>query len=363
MVKAVSSAYIDQENRSLGAKMIYKITYQKSVGTQMMVPSSEIIAAPSISNSIARDFLSLSGGDVQLVLDNRSRQWDDAYSGAYNRAKYDGDLRVSDGFNLADGSNEYVELFSGKIVNIEMSGVAPRNAVITARNNIADKIAKTILGKPTAAGTPNPYIYGKMSRVRMINLLTPDPNTWTFQYAGTIAHPGLAMPSIYTRADNQSNFHSVTGASTTFSGGSKTVRLNNAAMPSWVSEVWMGAFSKFSPGTQLPYLVRDVLVNHAKIPSTHINATSLQRVRNLLTPASWGIRAYNEGAAGVIEHLLHAMYAAGFVEGKKFNLVSMGSPPSSGIHLSESDYNGFSMTYDKSRIINLAEINRIMENN
>ena len=357
MVKAVTSSYITQENRSQGAKLVYKITYQKSVGTNITIPPSEVIDPPSISNSIGRDFLSLTGGDIQLSLDNRKRQWDDAYSGAYNKAKYDGDLRVLAGFTLADGTNEFVELFSGKIVNIEMSGVTPRNAVLTVRNDVGDKISKTILGKPTNAGTPNPYIYGLIQRARLINLLGPDPNTWTFQYAGTFHHAGLTQPRVYTRRDDLSEFHLVNNASVTFSDASRTIRLNNAAVPDKITQVWYGGIKKFPGGTQPPYLIKDILINHTGIPSTHINATSLQRVRNLNgPPASWGLLSYNTGAMEVIENICHALYSAGFVEGKKFNLVSLGSPPSAGIHLSESDYNGFSFKSDKSKIINQVDI-------
>ena len=356
MVKNVSSTYITQESRKQGAQFVYKITYQKSAGSQITIPLSEVISAPSISNAIGRDFMALSGGDIQLTLDNRNRQWDDAYANAYNRPKYDGELRVSAGFALPSGTNEYVELFSGKIVNVEMSGVKPLNAVLIARNDLSDKIAKTMIGKPTSAGTPNPYLYGAISRVRMINLLVPDRNTWTFQYGGTINWLSIT-PAPLTRIDNISEFHIVTGASVTnVSDGTKTYRLSNAAVQSKVSEVWLSGVRKNSPGTQLPYLIKDILVNHAGIPTSHINATSLNRIRNLDKAGSWGIQVYNTGARDVIEHICHALYSGAFIEGRKFNLVSLGSPISSGIHLSDSDYQDFSFQNDKTRIINQAEI-------
>lgn len=355
MVKAVTSSYITQENRNQGAQFVYKITYQRNVGTTLTIPPSEVIEAPSIYNSIGRDFLALSGGDVSVVLDNRSRQWDSTYANAYNRAKYDGDLRISAGFKLASGSDETVELFSGKIINIEQSGVPPHNAVLTARNAIGDKIEKTVIGQPTNSGTPNPYLYGALNRVRLINLLSPDRNTWTFQYGGTINWLSVT-PEVLVRTDEISNWRTVTPASLAFSEGTKTVRLNNAAIKDYETQVWYRGVRKNSPGTQLPYIINDILINHVGLPATHINATSIQKIRNLEIAGSWGVQFYDVPAAQAIEQISHALYCGVVVEGKKISLVSLGSPISSGMHLNDTDYSGFSFQEDKSKIINKIRI-------
>lgn len=359
MVKAVTASYIAAESKNVTASFVYKITYQESAGTNITIPASEVMIAPTISDAIGRDFMSASGGDVRMTLDNRDRQWDETYATAYNRAKYDGDLRVEAGFTLSDGTDELVELFSGKITDIKMSGVAPRNAIITARNEMLDKIAKTTLGKPISSGTANPYLYGAISRLRLTNLFTPDPNTWTFQYGGTIQWVSV-KPGVLVRDDEISNWHPVSPNSINYGGAgeaSKVIRLGNVVAERWRSgQVWFSGVRKFAPGTQLPYLINDILLNYVGIPATHINATSLERMRNLDRPGSWGIDIYNKSAREVIQHISNAQYSVGVVEGKKFTLISLASPISSGIHLSEADYMDWGMTYDKTRIINQVDI-------
>ena len=353
MVKAVTSTYLTQENRAQGAQFVYKITYQKSVGSQITIPLSEVISAPTISNTLGSDFMALSGGDIQLTLDNRRRQWDETYASAYNRPQYDGDLRVSAGFTLPNGTDELVELFSGKIVKVEMSGVTPRNAIITAKNAMSDKIAKTMIGKPATGGTPNPYINGYLSRVQLFDLDPVDYTFFTFLYKGTLSEPSLA-PAVLKRRDDKSNWKTISPSSIIFSNNTKTAILNSVAAQD-ANEVFYSGIRK-NPNTQIPYIIKDILLNQVKIPSTHINATSFDRIRNIEQPASWGVQIYNESAAVVIEQLSRLVYAAAFIEGKKFNLVSLGTPPYSGIHLHEGDYLNFSIAKDKSRIINQVDI-------
>lgn len=348
MVKSVSADYITQESRQVGAEICWAVTYQKSAAVKATIPNDEIMSLPVISNAIGRDFLALSGGDVTLELDNRSRQWDETYANAYNVAKYDGDLRVYAGFRLPDGSSELVELFSGKIVQIDMSGVKPRNAVITARNPMADRITKTRLDAASGS-TPFPYFWGTRGYEPLFQLDSASPSLWHLMYKGTLSY----FTQAYKRRGALMDFRAVTNLAGSYVASklAKTVRFVGATAG---NENRIHTVVR-DPGTHPAYVVRDILVNRVGIPSSHINATSLSRIRTIDATTRIGVK-FESDAGKAIERLCHYMYAGAVVEGKKFNLISLSSPVSAGISLTDSDYQGIRVTNDKTRIINQVEI-------
>jgi hypothetical protein len=340
-----------------------------TMAVKAVLPGSNLMnPLPSLYSAVGKDLLSPGGGsDSNFRLDGRGRQWDELFAGSYstNRNILKDYFELWVGMKLPDsGRREYVQVYSGRLHSLSFSGTTPRNTDIYTRNPILDKLGQTILGTPTATGTPNPYHSGTRFREPLIE--TDNTNfEWTLYsnrnpvfitavYEGTEKISLAAGRNTIQRAPNAEPFKGESGISSIweptdlgYSISGKKVFFTAPVANQVTVDV------TFEGNVNHPIdIIKDILITQVGLESFQIDSTNIDAIKTDTAGMAVGVRFENMSALDAITRLCRSMDAFFFIDGEQFTIRRYQSLTASGLNFSDSDYGGFSVSKDQIAIIN-----------
>lgn len=278
-----------------------------------LIPRTDYKSLGTINYGLDIDFFSCTAGSVSITVDNKAHQFTkyQPTSYIYNIRYYYQLLEIWAGFELPDTSIEWLQQFVGEIERIQTdSGLEARyNAVIMARDFIYRKLTNTVIGRPTSAGIPQPYMSGKRYRV-LCKETDSDNYIYSFYCQQTIT----SIDAVYVR--NTGNQKWITAPSNSTNAVTKTVDF--VADPESEVAVDITVNSVDHPCD----IIEDILINELGLDSEYYDSTSLETVKTRLSSLSVGVAFEKISIYQALQQLMRSIDGAMFIEGGVLKIVN-----------------------------------------
>ncbi|OGS40459.1 MAG: hypothetical protein A3K77_00475 [Euryarchaeota archaeon RBG_13_31_8] len=242
-----------------------------------LLPKGSYTNLGTFNYGVNTDFNESFCGDMTFELDNKSHQWRKYQSDSYiygidYRLKL---IEVWAGFSVS-GTTEWLLQYLGEIQKIDVdSGVnASYNAKMTTLDYLHTLLTKTMLGKPSSTGTPQPYMSGKRYRV-----LCKETNT--FVYSFYCEQTITSIDAVYIRDTNIQKW--ITAPENTTSAINKTVTFTTD--PGTEVAVDITVDSNEHPIET----IYDIIQNKLSLSSDYYNSTILDLIKSRTSGLEVGV--------------------------------------------------------------------------
>jgi hypothetical protein len=150
--------YLTEEARLRGGRPTIRATVNPD-GTPQVIEASEIINPGKLFSAIPRNFQSLQTASHVLAVNNRAAAFIPSATTCPGAAA--DEIKIEQGFKLADNSVSWLTLFTGRInrTHSPHAWKSAHNAIIESSSIIAEKL-QTKIGTPASDGTRQPFMHG-----------------------------------------------------------------------------------------------------------------------------------------------------------------------------------------------------------
>jgi len=318
-----------------------------TVRHKALIPRDEYRSLGSISYGTGIDFTNISAGGASVELDNTAYQWDKRNSASYiyQKSFYFQKLEIWAGFELADTTIEWLLQYIGEIESLTTGsgGDAEGSASISTRDFLFRKLANTIIGTPTAAGAPSPYMAGIRYRVPCIET-DADNHIFSFYCQQSIT----SIDETYTK-DSISNKWVVASPSST-STANKTVTFANDPGANVSVDITVNANNHPCDW------VTDILTNELSLNADQYDATSISTTETQTSDLVASCSFDNISVLEAMKQIARILDAAVFIENGVFKLIHWYPDVDETLTFTDALIQGIQITDSISEIQNLARI-------
>lgn len=318
-----SASYVTYTNATLNHTARYryyqvKISLTKVTSTptissvvirhKALIPKNSYKNLGTINYGVDIDFTQAFTGDLSFEVDNKSNPWDKHQSSSYiyNIDYYFELIEVWAGF-VVSGTTEWLQQYVGEMLDIttDSGNGASYNATISSRDYLYRKLMNTIIGRPSSAGTPQPYMAGKRYRVPC-----KETDTTNFIYSFYCQQSVTSIDAVYVRDTTGQKW--VTAPSNSTNTTTKTVDF--AADPQ--SEVAVDI--TVDTDTHPIDIMKDILDNELSLGSDYYDSTVLDTVKDRTSGLEVGCSFDNISVYDAFSALAKALDAVSYIEGGLF---------------------------------------------
>ena len=285
-----------------------------------LIPQNDYMSIGSIGYGVDLDFVkNIAAGSFNVSLDNSAQQWSKYSSNSYiyNIEYYYNPIELWAGFELSDGTIEYLKQFVGLIESLN-TDAKKLIAIIKSRDLLYHKLYSKKIGTPLSDGSPRAFMAGKRYRVLLKNDSNFSDKIYWFYCQQNIT----SIDAVYSKNADSGIWTVIDPAD--YAAGTEIITFDTAPTTDVSVDITINT-------TNHPIdIIQDIIADIGGT-SADYNANSFAVTKAATSTTVIGVAFENISAGEAIKQLCRTIDAAAYIEGGELYVKVYAEPVLTGI--------------------------------